>query len=273
MAASAVKTADGLSSKTYPGRVVGVGMTPNNTPFVVYGLTGRSKSSKARKLALEPKGRRLMMVTKPTDMSALQQGNVALLIYPVMMADDGRRIVISNGAQTPLALKGPLPVALMSPHKVHGIDVTSYEPDEPNFTPRITAELARRERHWLSTFLSVRRSDGGHPLMTVNQYELVPGVARLLPTYAGGNEKERLLPFIEDPIRMDITANDPRLLCEHLYAALRGVGPEDYRVSAAVVTLSPGKRVVTAGVAIINASDNPDSKASLSGFHLKSVAR
>lgn len=264
------KPAEDVSSRTYLGRILGIGMTPSGYPLVEYVLTGRSDASKARKLTFAPKGRRLIVKTEPTDLSVLQTAtNPALLLYPVIMADTAQKIAISNGVQTPLALRSPLTAAFLKPHRVHDQEASSFEPDDPNFTPRISGELTNYKKHWLSTLFSVRRANGsGRPLLQVNQYELTPGVARAIPTYEGGNEKP-LKPFAEDPLKLAVRDDDPRVVCYQLYSELRGAGPDDYRVSAAAVTFVPKRRGVTARVSIRNAIDGPDATASLHEFHLR----
>jgi IMP cyclohydrolase len=238
----------GLSSMAYPGRGIMMGMTPNGTPIVGYVLSGRSPSSKARMLYHENKDGRGVIATRATDEEVLKKGNPALLIYPVIIFD-GQKIAISNGVQTELVMSAPLPEALRGPVLVNNIDITSYEPDAPNYTPRIAGELNFNQQNWVSVFHIVRRAhDSSDSIRETYRYELEPGIARIMTTYAGGNESP-LLPFARDPMETAIVSNNPQELCRNLFSMLR----EDYRVSAVVLTWAS---VEYGNVSILNASDD-----------------
>lgn len=244
-----------LRDMVYSGRGITLGMTPNRTPFAGYTLSGRSPSSKARKLYPRTEDGRVVIATEATDPEVLQKGNPALLIYPVILFD-GRKLAISNGVQTELAMKAPLPSALEVPVFVGNIDVTSYEPDAPNYTPRITGEL-NDEQNWVSVFNIVKKADGSiNPVRETYRYELKPGAARTMTTYAGDNESP-LLPFIGAPMETSMPFDNPQELCRHLFSELRGTGSADYRVSSAVLMWGANARGdQMADISIINASDN-----------------
>jgi IMP cyclohydrolase len=88
---------DAIAEMEYPGRMIVVGATANKIPVVIYGLSGRSDSSKARVL----KNDGLRVFTEPTDQEKLEKGDPALLIYNAVLSD-GETTVVSNGAQTNL---------------------------------------------------------------------------------------------------------------------------------------------------------------------------
>ena len=240
----------------YSGRGITLGMTPDGTPFAGYTLSGRSPSSKARMLYHTTEDDCVVIATKATDADVLKQGNPALLIYPVIIFD-GQKLAISNGVQTKLVIKAPLPDALAVPFYIGDIDVTSYEPDAPNYTPRIAGELKPEQQSWVSVFHIVRKAeDSSDPLPSIYRYDLEPGTARTMTTYAGGNESP-LLPFMSVPMETEIASDDSQGLCKHLFSMLRGAGPEDYRVSAAVLTwASTARGDSIADISIINVSDD-----------------
>lgn len=253
-----VRQAESLKLMVYSGRSLGMGSTPEGAPLVTYGLTGRSKSSQARRLVLEPKDNCFVMATRPTDESVLRQGYTALLLYNVMKAT-ARRVTVGNGAQTDIDFESDLPLqeALARPVHIGDINITSYEPDKPNYTPRITGRIDLDGRR-TSFFHSVRKEDGSDdPIPEPYEYELVPGVARTIATYAGGNEPDRLQPFAGPPIETKITANGARELCAELFDALRGAGP-DFRVSAAAVVFLPMQWGYMADYAIHNVADGDE---------------
>src|SRR3989344_2535142 len=154
-----------LEKMAYPGRGIIVGLTPPENPFIGYFLTGRSKSSQARKLVYSEKTG--IVRTEPTDKEQLEKGNPSLLLYPAL-AYVKDMIIASNGIQTELLYSAAINlvnlilndadklVKSFSPKTVMAnafsteqfrydpktdtlIKITDYEPDEPNNTPRINA--------------------------------------------------------------------------------------------------------------------------------------
>jgi len=120
---------DLLAVNEYPGRGLVVGKTKNGAYLVqVYWVMGRSEKSQNRILAELP-GRRVS--TLPL---AGTTRDHSLLVYDAMREEEGRYIV-GNGEQTETVV-----TALRSGGTVHGaLRLHGYEPDEPHYTPRITA--------------------------------------------------------------------------------------------------------------------------------------
>ncbi len=227
----------GLENMIYSGRGIFVGATPNRQPFVAYTLTGRSPSSQARRLVQEKDPGFIKI--EVTDEEQLKKGNPKLLIYNAIMPfSDG--LVASNGAQTIVLYTVAQTTQNTSPDKIistalgeqrfiEEIDVTTYEPDAPNFTPRIAGCVTKDK----GALYSVRKqSDAGRTISTT-LFELREGEGYGITTYKGGNENP-LLSYSGDPIHIKITSNDPADIAANLYSALRGKSEEDYRVSVAV---------------------------------------
>ncbi len=254
-----------LKDKLYSGRGITLGMTPQGNPFVGYTLTGRSPSSQARKLVYDQVLQTIR--TDVTDPEQLRQGNPALLIYPAIIAVGNNRIVISNGSQTTLLAQAPkehrdnldyfpavppidvLVAGMFSDTfekvSIQGIDLRTYEPDAPNFTPRISGCINRN----YGAFHIVRKSSTDAPEHSLFTFHLEPGVAKIITTYHGGNEQP-LHPFRSEPLDAKIFSNDAPTLAEQLYDA---IGPKDernYRVAAAVMIIKDSNQEV----AIINRS-------------------
>ena len=227
-----------LRNMKYSGRGITIGMTPNGNPFVGYSLTGRSSSSQARRLVYDEN--LLTVRTEVTDSEQLKKGNSDLLIYPAIISV-GNKIVASNGAQTNLLLafvyksyvmlepRNILYRANEEPFYINGIDVTSYEPDAPNFTPRINGCLDDR----FGAFCIIKKSEkfGINPIYN---FGLEPGKARLITTYKGGNENP-LLSFDGNPLEARIDSTTTRDICESIYDAIGPKQEENYRVSSAVM--------------------------------------
>lgn len=230
-----------LERLEYPGRVIVVGRLPDGSGVVGYAVTGRSPSSRARKLVVGEDGH---VYTTPTDEEALRKGNAALLVYPAVMLDRGG-IAVSNGAQTrlvyeelsrggcsPVAPAEVLARALGTPHLVDGIDVTRYEPDEPNFTPRISGCLTPD-----GAALSIARRDAGDGVerRIFDVSRLANGAGKAIATYSGPNQNP-LPSFAGEPLDVAIAARSAAELAEELYAALGPeLGRDDLRVAVVAV--------------------------------------
>ena len=260
----------GLSSMIYSGRGITVGMTPEGNSFVGYTLTGRSPSSQARRLV---RGKetgiirtelveddetliRMFNIKNEADLSKLKsdiaKGSRALIVYPAIMPA-GNKIVVSNGAQTKLLYNtsinayvdaNPITIlreAFSKPFYEYDekgdklIDVTKYEPDNPNFTPRISACLDNK----LAGIHIVRRAwESEEKDDKISTIVLFPGQANGITTYSGGNENP-LAPFKGELLYFNIESNDPQEICYNLYNAIGNSNPNDnnkvYRVSASVM--------------------------------------
>jgi IMP cyclohydrolase len=235
-----------LAKMEYPGRVIIVGSCDGDH-YIIYGLTGRSESSQARRLKKDEKG---TVYVEVTDQKQLEKGDPALLVYNVM-ATDGDTIIVSNGSQTDLIkdsliafrkaigvempLQGVLPTAFCEPYEMRAkdsrmIDLTSYEPDKPNFTPRISA-VVREDKAVLSI---IKRDSDGFPIQQFYQFSLRSNNAKMIATYDGPN-KDPLPSFAGEPRNVDLrsvlAAWDEKSIAESVYEALG-----EFRVSAACFT-------------------------------------
>jgi IMP cyclohydrolase len=233
-----------LEHMVYSGRGIIIGTTPLEQPFVAYSLTGRSPSSQARRLLYNPETH--VVRTDVTDPEQLAKGNPKLLIYPAVMGYK-HGIVASNGTQTALlhdaaqlSQTSPDQIirkAFAQPHSVEGIDVTTFEPDNPNFTPRISACVTEKQ----GSLHIVKKGADGQPIISTHLFDLHKGKGLGITTYKGGNENP-LLPFDGDLLEVQVSSCRPADIAQNLYAALRGKSPDDYRVAVAVMLYLPSNK-------------------------------
>ena len=117
-----------LSSKTYPGRGVLLGISPNGKYAVAaYFIMGRSENSRNR--IFVPVGDD--MKTEAFDPAKLK--DPSLIIYYPVRKIDGKQIV-TNGDQTDTVYEFIKEGKCFN----QALKTRKFEPDAPNFTPRIS---------------------------------------------------------------------------------------------------------------------------------------
>ena len=242
-----------LEKMIYAGRGIVAGVTLDGKPFVTYFVTGRSPSSQARKFVQSEKTK--VIRTAVTNEEELKTGSPALLLYPAMAyVPEADTIVASNGAQTKLIYSAVK--ESKGSHLVHGfftqafklplyeydqkddrwIDITTYEPDAPNNTPRITAALTCPSGIGMTSVWC----EEGYPRGQIYYKGTERGKGNLLTTYKGGNENP-LLPLVDGPKEVEIPYETISDLTENIYNATKGGVPgKDFRVCAATMAKNDG---------------------------------
>ena len=246
-----MKGLENLANMEYPGRFIVIGWDPNGlNEIIVYGVTGRSPSSQAREI-VENKGiDGLALKTNPTDPEALKKGKKELLIYNCIrtVGPQGEyAFIVSNGAQTDLIhrfyegislghVPNPMETlarAFANPCEEGEIDIAEYEPDEPNYTPRISGIITPEG----AALHIVKSAENMSPEKQIFGFPLIPGKGKLIATYTGEN-KDPLpsfqgLPFdVELPLDVDDELPDSLVeLAESFYQALN----PDFRVSVTAI--------------------------------------
>jgi len=215
-----------LEKMEYPGRIIIIGKSPAGDDVVMYAITGRSPSSQARRFEKEKKN----VFVKPTDEKTLQSGNPDLLIYPCMQVGRFKWIAVSNGKQTPDILlqfkKGVSAVAALG----NALGSWEFEPDAPNFTPRISGCVAEG-----AALSIIRRAADGTVSRSYFEVPKTPGRGKLIATYSGVNA-DPLPSFAGEPLDMEIPYATAREAATAFYKSLAPAkGKDDYRVSVAVV--------------------------------------
>ena len=168
-----------LRNNPYPGRGIAIG---NNR--VYYFIMGRSENSRNRVFELTDDGIR----TKAYDESKVT--DPSLIIYrPVRKSDLG--LIVANGDQTDtIRDTGCWRRALMT---------REYEPDAPNYTPRISALL----RDDGSFEMSILKRVDGRCLRCFYSYEgCEDGKGYFISTYQ--SDGDPLPSFAGEPMRIDM---------------------------------------------------------------------
>lgn len=231
-----------LRETSYPGRGILLGRSPDGKYGVAaYFIMGRSASSRNRVFETTENG----IKTRAFDPSL--EMDPALLIYsPVRMLSDGR-VIVTNGDQTDtltevLEAGGTVRDALVK---------RTFEPDDPNWTPRISGVLYPDGAYTLS----ILKTMNGDPATTCRffyEYENPePGTGHFITTYTGDGTP--LPSFAGEPIFTDIRQADPRALARTLWEALN----DDNRVSLYTAWIDPEMQIVDE--VVINARGQADA--------------
>lgn len=170
-----IKTlAEILKTNSYPGRGIVIGISPDSKHGIIaYFIMGRSLNSRNRIFVEDNEGIRTQAhdPTKMTDPS--------LIIYsPVKVL--GNNTIITNGDQTDTIYD------YMKNGKTfeEALNTRTFEPDKPNFTPRISGLLNRKEKCYK---LSILKSCNSNPKSTqrfyFNYHNPLPGLGHFIHTY------------------------------------------------------------------------------------------
>ncbi len=264
-----------LSGMYYPGRGIIAGRNEEGNNVLVYFLTGRSPSSKARMLKLGQNTGAIS--TDVTDPTQLASGSSALLLYPAIIPSTNG-IVISNGSQTNLLnsaisssehlfLSGNRDDRVISmeimrkafdrPSLIHDaqkdrmINQASYEPDSPNNTPRINLVALNNG----GTFHNVRYNSMQRPEHSFWDFGFERGAGLLLTTYSGEN-KDPLPSFAGPPVVGTLVDfNNVTKTANSVYGALN----PSYRIAVAALHVDSKKGNII-DRHIINPAEEEDFK-------------
>lgn len=164
-----------LVGNPYVGRGIIIGMTPNTgKAAVAYFIMGRSENSRNRVFVLENGEVR----TEPYDLSKV--GDPSLIIYRAVRSH-GNRLIVTNGDQTDTICDG-----LTSGISFRdALAKRAFEPDAPNFTPRISGMLTF-ENGGFSYEMSILKSiddEGSDCARYTFDYPAKPGLGHFIHTY------------------------------------------------------------------------------------------
>lgn len=165
-----------LKENAYPGRGIVIGRSADGKKAVTaYFIMGRSSNSRNRIFAGEGEGIR----TEAFDPSKLE--DPSLIIYaPVRVLD--HLTIVTNGDQTDTVYEG-MKKGLTFEQSLRSRE---FEPDGPNYTPRISGIL-HVEEGWYDYSMSILKSNNGNPdacsRYTYSYENPIAGEGRFIHTY------------------------------------------------------------------------------------------
>lgn len=218
---------DYLAAKEYPGRGIILGKSEDNRAVFAYFIMGRSTNSKNRVFEVSNDDIR----TKAFDESLLS--DPSLIIYsPVRVL--GKKIIVTNGDQTDTIYE------YLKDKKTFedALYTRTFEPDAPNFTPRISGLIDIESG--LKLKLSILKSDEGDESQSLrffyNYDNPKPGEGFLIHTYKENSDP--LKSFEGEPIKVSLKGSIDEF-CNSLWNSLN----TDNKISLAVryIDMATGK--------------------------------
>lgn len=218
---------DYLAAKEYPGRGIILGKSEDNRAVFAYFIMGRSTNSRNRVFEVSNDDIR----TKAFDESLLS--DPSLIIYsPVRVL--GKKIIVTNGDQTDTIYE------YLKDKKTFedALYTRTFEPDAPNFTPRISGLIDIESG--LKLKLSVLKSDEGDESQALrffyNYDNPKPGEGFLIHTYKENSDP--LKSFEGEPVKVSLKGSIDEF-CNSLWNSLN----TDNKISLAVryIDMATGK--------------------------------
>jgi len=211
-----------LSGKPYPGRGIALGRSADGRRCVmVYFIMGRSENSRNRVFVETDDG----IETRAFDESKMT--DPSLIIYHPVRVMPGRVTIVTNGDQTDTIRDN-----ILAGHCYrHALNTRTFEPDGPNWTPRISGVVKPDG----SYDLSILKSADGDPACCCRyfyEYEkALPGVGHFISTYVGDGDP--IPSFRGEPMAVSFGDETARELADKVWAALN----QDNKVSLFVRTV------------------------------------
>ena len=174
-----------LTNNSYPGRGIIAGCY-NDAPVVAYFIMGRSENSRNRIFVKEND----ILKTAPYDISKV--ADPSLIIYNAIRKINGS-LIVTNGNQTDTICD------YLSEGKTfcEALQTREYEPDGPNWTPRISAILTDDGYQ-----IAILRKSGDICQRDFWNYRYQNGVAHFISTY--DHDGNPLPSFSSEPLRISV---------------------------------------------------------------------
>ena len=203
-----------LETNAYPGRGI---------------ILGRSTNSRNRIFTETEDG----IKTEAFDPAAME--DPSLIIYHPVRELNGQ-LIVTNGDQTDTIRDGLAEGKTMS----ESLKSREFEPDQPNYTPRISGVIHEDGSYEMSILKSLYGDPSCCCRYTFDYDKPKAGLAHFIHTYVGDGSP--LPSFVGEPEDVSIDSPDPQSLAQLLWKSLN----EDNKVSLYVcyTELSTGKRSV-----------------------------
>ena len=164
-----------IAGNPYPGRGIIIGKTPDGTrALTAYFIMGRSENSRNR-IFTEKNGE---VFTEPFDASRVE--DPSLIIYAAIRQYENH-LIVTNGDQTDTVYEGLARGLTFS----KALESRCFEPDAPNFTPRISGLLTfgKEDFSYQMSILKSADEAGTACNRYTFDYAAIPGLGHFIHTY------------------------------------------------------------------------------------------
>ena len=219
-----------LETNAYPGRGIILGRSADDKYAVAaYFIMGRSTNSRNRVFTETEDG----IKTEAFDPAAME--DPSLIIYHPVRELSGH-LIVTNGDQTDTIRDGLAEGKTMR----EALKSREFEPDQPNYTPRISGVIHADGSYEMSILKSLYGDPSCCCRYNFDYDKPKAGLAHFIHTYVGDGNP--LPSFAGEPEDVAIDSPDPQALAQLLWKSLN----EDNKVSLYVcyTELSTGKRSV-----------------------------
>ena len=218
-----VSASNAVGATTYPGRGIIVGKSADGKRAVLaYFIMGRSVNSRNRVFVQEAEGIR----TQAFDPSKMEDPSL-IIYWPVRAIDD--KLIVTNGDQTDTIYN----YVAKGTTFADALRTREFEPDAPNFTPRVSAMATFSDGDFSLDMAILRAGDaqGSCCHRVFWEYEKVEaGKGYFLHTYL--SDGSPIPSFTGDPETVAIDDGDAKAIADALWSGLNA----DNRVSLWVCT-------------------------------------
>lgn len=215
---------DYLKKNRYPGRGIIFGRTPSGRLAAAYFIMGRSANSRNRIFSVKEPG---SLYTQAFDPEKVE--DPSLILYRAA-ARFPQRLIITNGDQTDTIYQA------FSEGRTarEALQTRCFEPDEPNYTPRISGVATYTGSDFTYELSILKSSDekGNGCERFFFSYPSACGVGHLIHTYEGDGQP---LPAFTGEPRKIVIPEGLGTLTEELWQAL----DEENKVSLFVIQTNP----------------------------------
>ena len=183
-----------IQYNNYPGRGITIGRNNEGSWIVIYWIMGRSANSRNRIFKYENN----ILSTEAAD--PLLVKDPSLIIYNAMR-DIGNNVIVTNGTQTDMIYDK----LMWGSGFLASLEHETYEPDAPNYTPRISGYLDKTIKR--ITLSVIKRNETGDTDHCFYRYSNIPvGVGYCITTYTG-DWKTPLESFKWEPLTLPLNGN------------------------------------------------------------------
>ena len=202
------KFTDILTNHAYPGRGIMLGRTADDkNAVIVYFIMGRSENSRNRVFEVTEDGIR----TKAFDESKMTDPSL-IIYHPVRVVGDDT--VVTNGDQTDTVRDGILAGEVFA----QSLRKRTFEPDGPNWTPRISGLLHKDGSYALSILKSANGDERSTRRYFFGYENPIAGQGHFIHTYQ--ENLDPLPSFFGEPREIEVTAPNAKAMADEVWGAL-----------------------------------------------------